>query len=326
MAHAVGVKLTLADIQAASERTPFLANLKPSGEYVMEDLQALGGTPAVLKYLLQAGRLDGRCMTVSGRTLAEALAPLPGISGWGPSGPAKHYAPGTTDFPRGTSEHLLHPLHCPIKATGHISILRGSVAPEGAVAKITGKEGLSFEGRVAVYDGEAEFLRAMAAGEVHRRLGLAAGAGATAADIAALPPTARLVLVIRYEGPVGGPGMPEMLTPTSAIMGAGLGGHCALVTDGRFSGGSHGFIVGHVTPEAALGGPLALLQDNDTVRICAASLSMDAVGVSAEEWAARRKRWAGVPAAKPLVKSGVLGKFARMTSSASLGCVTDASH
>jgi dihydroxy-acid dehydratase len=318
MAHTVGVPLTLDDFQAASARTPFLANLKPSGEYVMEDLQRLGGTPAVLKYLLQAGRLDGRAMTVTGRTLSETLAPLPGITGWGPAGPRTRYAPGA-DFPRGTSEHLLRPLEAPLKASGHIGILRGSVAPEGAVAKITGKEGLRFTGRVAAYDGEAAFLAAMAAGEVHALLGLAPGAGSAAAP-APVPPERNLVIVIRYEGPVGGPGMPEMLTPTSAIMGAGLGHCCALITDGRFSGGSHGFIVGHVTPEAALGGPLALLRNGDEVCIDGVALRIDALGVSEAEMKARAAAWRAPP---PRVTSGVLAKFVRLTSSASRGCVTD---
>jgi dihydroxy-acid dehydratase len=321
MAHTVGVRLTLDDIQAASARTPFLANLKPSGEYVMEDLQRLGGTPAVLKYLLQAGRLDGSCMTVTGKTLAQTLAPLPGISGWGPSGPRAHYAPGTTDFPRDSAEHLLRPLEHPIKPTGHINILRGDVAPEGSVAKITGKEGLHFTGTVAVYDGEAAFLKAMAEGDVHARLGVSAGMSAAAIAASTGGSGKRLVIIIRYEGPVGGPGMPEMLTPTSAIMGAGLG-HCvALITDGRFSGGSHGFIVGHVTPEAALGGPIALLKDGDTVRIDGVALRIDAVGVSGEEWAQRRAAWRAPP---PRVTGGVLGKFVRLTRSASQGCVTDA--
>ena len=320
MAHTVGVKLSIDDFNAVAARTPMLANLKPSGEYVMEDLQRMGGTPAVLKYLLQAGRLHGGAMTCTGKTLAETLAPLPGIAGWGPSGPRTRYAPGTTVFPAGTSEALLRPFEHPIKATGHIAVLRGGVAPGGAVAKITGKEGLAFTGTVAAFDSEAHFLKAMADGEVHARLGLAPGAGA-AGESAAAATAARLVIVIRYEGPVGGPGMPEMLTPTSAIMGAGLGDVCAMITDGRFSGGSHGFIVGHVTPEAAVGGPIALLRDGDSVRIDSAALRIDALGVSDAEWAARRAAWR---APAPRAVSGVLAKFTRLTSSASLGCVTDA--
>jgi dihydroxy-acid dehydratase len=285
----------------------------------MEDLQRFGGTPGVLKYLLQAGRLHGGCMTVTGRTLSETLAGLPGITGWGPAGPRTRYAPGTTDFPRGTAEHLLRPLEAPLKPSGHINILRGSVAPEGAVAKLTGKEGLAFSGVAAVFDGEAAFLKAMAAGDIHARLGLSPQC--SAAEAAAAQGVRNLVIVIRYEGPVGGPGMPEMLTPTSAVMGAGLGHCCALITDGRFSGGSHGFIVGHVTPEAALGGPIALLRDGDEVRIDGEGLRIDAVGVSAEEWRARRAAWVAPP---PREAFGMLSKFVRLTSSASLGCVTDA--
>jgi dihydroxy-acid dehydratase len=328
MAHTVGVALTLDDIQSVSQRTPFLANLKPSGEYVMEDLQRLGGTPAVLKYLLQAGRVNGKCMTVTGRTLEDTLAPLPGVSGWGPRGPTRDARifsgsggkqaeeEGAFSYPRDTSEHLLRPLEHPLKPTGHITILKGNVAPEGSVAKITGKEGLEFTGEVAAFDGEGAFLRALEDGVIHARLGLAKGGAAPTPSKL----QKQLVIVIRYEGPKGGPGMPEMLTPTSAIMGAGLGGVCALITDGRFSGGSHGFIVGHVTPEAALGGPLALLKDGDRVTIDSVGLRIDALGVSEQEWRARRAAWVPPP---PRATFGVLKKFAACTSTASQGCITD---
>lgn len=336
MAHTVGVRLTLDDFQSVADRTPFLANLKPSGEYVMEDLQLVGGTPAVLKYLLRKGRLHGGAMTVTGRTLAETLAPLPGLAGWGPDGPAK-YTPGAAPSRDGSAlgvptERILRPLEDPLKPSGHIAILRGNVAPEGAVAKITGKEGLRFEGTVAVFDGEAAFLQAMAQGVLHQRLGrpLPAGAAAApAAGVGAAPagaphawaaPVERLVCVIRGEGPKGGPGMPEMLTPTSAIIGGGLGDCCALLTDGRFSGGSHGFIVGHITPEAVDGGPIALLADGDTMVIDAVQRTMT-VPLSDDEWARRRAAWR---APAPRVLSGSLRKFTRLVASASRGCVTDA--
>lgn len=336
MAHTVGVRLTLDDFQAVADRTPFLANLKPSGEFVMEDLQHLGGTPAVLKYLLAKGRLHGGAMTVTGKTLAETLAPLPGITGWGPEGPVK-YTHGAAVKKAGeaapttgegvAAERILRPLEDPLKPSGHITILRGNVAPQGAVAKITGKEGLRFTGAVAVFDGEEAFLAALADGELHRRLGRAPPAGSKAASTPAptsgpwARPVERLACIIRYEGPKGGPGMPEMLTPTSAIMGAGLGDVCALLTDGRFSGGSHGFIVGHITPEAAVGGPVALLRDGDVMTIDASSRVMDVEGVSEAEWAARKASWRE-PA--PRVTSGYLAKFRRLTRSASEGCITDA--
>ncbi len=325
MAHTVGVPLSLDDFQAIADRTPFIANLKPSGEFVMEDLQRLGGTPAVLKYLLAKGRLHGGAMTCTGRTLADTLAPLPGVTGWGPLGPAK-YVPGAA-LPPDASERILRPLEDPIKPTGHITVLRGNVAPEGAVAKITGKEGVRFTGSAAVFDSEAAFLAALAAGELHARLGrpLPPAPGAAprpAAPRPAAPAAAeRLVCVIRYEGPKGGPGMPEMLTPTSAIMGAGLGDVCAMITDGRFSGGSHGFIVGHVTPEAAEGGAIALLRDGDEVTIDGVARTISAEGLSDAEWAKRRAAWKK-PA--PRVSSGVLRKFVALAASASKGCVTDA--
>jgi len=224
MAKSVEVELTLDDFQKVSDRIPFLADLKPSGEYVMEDIHKIGGIPAVMKYLLEKGLLNGDCLTVTGKTVAENLADLPGLS---------------------EGQEIIRPLENPIKATGHIQILRGNLAPGGAVAKITGKEGLSFKGPAKVYDCEEDMLSALERKEIIK------------GD----------VVVIRYEGPKGGPGMPEMLTPTSAIVGAGLGKEVALLTDGRFSGGSHGFIVGHIVPEAQEGGTIALLKNGDIISI-----------------------------------------------------------
>jgi len=276
IARAVGVDLTIDDFQKVSDRIPFIADLKPSGRYVMEDLQKVGGTPAVLKYLLQKGLLDGSCMTVTGKTLAENLADLPGLS---------------------EGQDIIHPLENPIKATGHIRILRGNLAPEGAVAKITGKEGLRFTGPAKVYDAEEDMLAALERKEIVK------------GD----------VIIIRYEGPKGGPGMPEMLTPTSAIMGAGLGSDVALMTDGRFSGGSHGFIVGHITPEAQVGGPIALVQNGDMVTIDAEANRID-VDVSEEELARRRAAWTAPPYK---ATRGTLYKYIKNVKSASEGCVTD---
>ncbi|MDA2932620.1 dihydroxy-acid dehydratase, partial [Nitrospinae bacterium AH-259-F20] len=224
MARAVEVPLALDDFQAVSDRVPFLADIKPSGKYVMEDLHKAGGTPGVMKYLLEKGLINGDCLTVTGRTVAENLKDLPGLS---------------------EGQDVIHPLENPIKPTGHIQILRGNLAPEGAVAKITGKEGERFTGPAKVYDSEEATLAALERGEIVK------------GD----------VVVIRFEGPKGGPGMPEMLTPTSAIVGAGLGQDVALITDGRFSGGSHGFLVGHITPEAQEGGPIALLKNGDRITI-----------------------------------------------------------
>lgn len=276
MARAVDVDLTLDDFQKVSDRIPFIADLKPSGTYVMEDVHRIGGTPAVMKYLLERGLLDGSCLTVTGKTLAENLADLPGLT------------PG---------QRVLRPLEEPLKKSGHIRILRGSLAPEGAVAKITGKEGEHFSGPARVYDSEEDMLRALEAKKI--------GKGD--------------VVVIRYEGPKGGPGMPEMLTPTSAIMGAGLGSDVALLTDGRFSGGSHGFIVGHVTPEAQSGGPIALVQDGDTISIDAVANKLDLL-VEPAELARRRERWKP-PALK--ATRGTLYKYIKNVKSASEGCVTD---
>ena len=251
MARAVEVPLELNDFQAVSRRIPFLADLKPSGKYVQEDLHAVGGTPAVMKYLLEKGLLDGDCLTVTGRTLGENIAGLPGLK---------------------AGQDVFHPLEDPIKATGHIQILYGNLAPQGAVAKITGKEGDLFAGPAKVYDSEEDMLHALEQNKI--------GKGD--------------VIIIRYEGPKGGPGMPEMLTPTSAIMGAGLGSDVALLTDGRFSGGSHGFIVGHVTPEAQEGGPIALVQTGDRVVIDSKNNKLT-VEVSAAEMEKRRARWQAPP-------------------------------
>jgi dihydroxy-acid dehydratase len=276
MARAARVSLGIDDFQKVSDRVPYLADLKPSGRFVMEDLHEAGGTPGLLKLLLERGALDGDCLTVTGLTLAENLADLPGL------------APG---------QRVIRPFDDPIKPTGHIQILRGSLAPEGAVAKLTGKEGLEFSGRARVFDSEEAMLAALEAGAI-------------------APGDA---VVIRYEGPKGGPGMPEMLTPTSALIGAGLGGQVALVTDGRFSGGSHGFIVGHVTPEAQEGGPIALVEDGDPIRIDAKRNAID-LEVRADELARRRARWRPPPLK---ATRGTLYKYIKNVKSASEGCVTD---
>lgn len=277
MARAADVELTIEDFQKVSDRVPFIADLKPSGKFVMEDLHKVGGVPAVLKYLLEKGFIDGSCLTVTGKTLAENLAVCPSL----------------TD-----GQTVIHDIESPIKSSGHIQILYGNLAPEGSVAKITGKEGLQFRGPARVFDSEEEMIAVVY--EDPQKL-----KGA--------------VIVIRYEGPKGGPGMPEMLTPTSAIMGAGLGNDCALITDGRFSGGSHGFVIGHVAPEAQEGGPIALIQDGDMISIDAATRSMD-VEISAEELEARRAAWLAPPLK---ATQGVLHKYIKLVSSASTGCVTD---
>lgn len=293
----------------------------------------------MLKLLLDHGLLRGGAMTVTGKTLADTLAPLPGL----PTAPRADTA--SVELSRA----LLHTFDDPIKRSGHIAILRGNVAPGGSVAKITGKEGTAFTGHAAVFDGEAAMLAALQSGALHARLGLpftrsssaaddgsvAAGAAPPSASTAAaaardagvwakLGPVPRLVVVIRYEGPVGGPGMPEMLTPTSAIMGAGLGGVVALITDGRFSGGSHGFIVGHVVPEAASGGPIAVLRDGDIVRLDAVARSIDFIGADGvpadAEIARRRLEWTAPP---PSATSGYLLKYMRLVGNASEGCITD---
>jgi dihydroxy-acid dehydratase len=276
IARAASVDLTIDDFQRISERTPFLADLKPSGKYVMQDLHEIGGTPAVLKMLLDAGRLHGDCLTVTGKTLAENLASAPGL----PSG-----------------QDIIRPWDSPIKSTGHIQILYGNLAPGGAVAKITGKEGELFEGPAHVFDEEKDLNQAIL-------------------DKKIKPGE---VIVIRYCGPKGAPGMPEMLKPTSALMGAGLGDKVALITDGRFSGGTHGFVIGHVTPEAQEGGTIALVKNGDIIRLDIKNHSMDVL-LSDEEISRRMRLWT-----KPPLKanSGILKKYAMTVSSASEGCVTD---
>ncbi len=276
MARALDIDLGLEDFQAVSDRVPFLADLKPSGRYVMNDLHEIGGTPAVMKFLLDEGLLDGSCMTVTGKTLAENLADLPAFD---------------------EGQDLMRPMSNPIKASGHIQILKGNLAPGGSVAKVTGKEGELFTGPARVFDGEAAMIAALEEGAIQK------------GD----------VIIIRYEGPKGGPGMPEMLKPTSAIMGAGLGEDVAMITDGRFSGGSHGFIVGHVVPEAQEGGPLALVQDGDEVTLDAVNNRLD-MKVSDAELEARKSAWRA-PALK--AKRGTLFKYIQNVKDASLGCVTD---
>ena len=276
IAKAAGVPLQLADFQRVSDHVPLLADLKPSGRYVQEDLHAVGGTPAVMRYLLERGFLHGECMTVTGRTLAENLDGLPDLT---------------------AGQDVIRPVENPVHSRGHIRILRGNLAPEGAVAKITGKEGERFSGVAKVFDSEEAMLAGLEQGQIAKGQ----------------------VVVIRYEGPKGGPGMPEMLTPTSAIMGAGLGSSVALLTDGRFSGGSHGFIIGHITPEAQDGGPIALVRDGDRITIDASACALG-VDLSDAELATRRTRWTAPP---PKATSGVLGKYVRLVRSASEGCVTD---
>ncbi|MEK7223803.1 MAG: dihydroxy-acid dehydratase [Pseudomonadota bacterium] len=276
MARAVGVPLTIDDFQTVSNRVPFLADLKPSGKYVMEDLHNVGGTPAVMKYLLEMDFIDGDCLTVTGKTIAENLAALPGLK---------------------AGQDVIMSRERPIKPTGHIQILKGNLAPGGSVAKITGKEGLRFSGPARVYDCEEDMLKGLERGEIRK------------GD----------VVIIRYEGPKGGPGMPEMPTPTSAIMGAGLGKDVALITDGRFSGGSHGFIIGHVVPEAQEGGPIALLRDGDVITMDAARNELS-VAVSDAEMTKRKAAWK-MPPYK--ATRGTLYKYIKSVKNASEGCVTD---
>ena len=276
MARSVDIDLTIEDFQSVSDRIPYIADLKPSGKFVQEDLHSIGGTPAVMKYLLQEGLLDGSCMTVTGKTLAENLETLPGLK---------------------EGQTIVQPVSNPIKETGHIRILKGSLAPEGAVAKITGKEGLQFTGPARCFDSEESMLAALEDKKIQK------------GD----------VVVIRYEGPKGRPGMPEMLTPTSAIMGAGLGSDVAMLTDGRFSGGSHGFIVGHITPEAQLGGPLGLLRDGDIVTIDAETNRLD-VDLDASVLETRKNDWVAPPLK---ATRGTLYKYIKCVKTASEGCVTD---
>ena len=276
MAKSVGVKLTIDDFQTISNRVPFIADLKPSGKYVMEDVQAIGGVPGLQKMLLKEKLLDGNCLTVTGKTLAENLENLPGLK---------------------EGQKIISPLSNPIKKTGHIQILYGNLAKEGAVAKITGKEGLSFSGPAKVFNSEEETLGALEKNKIKP------------GD----------VVVIRYEGPKGGPGMREMLTVTSAIMGAGLGKSVALITDGRFSGGTHGFVVGHITPEAQVGGVLAVVKNGDVITINGEKNTIT-LDVPKKTVAQRLKKWKAPPLK---AKSGMLYKYIRNVSSASEGCVTD---
>lgn len=277
IARAAEIEFTLKDIQDISDRTPLISDLKPSGKYYMEDMLAIGGVQAVMKYLLQEGLLYGDCMTVSGKTIAENLAEVPSL-----------------DF---DNQKIIYPLSNPLKASGHLQILYGNLATEGAVAKITGKEGERFEGVAKVCEREEEVMEFLEKGEIK----------------------AGMVIVIRNEGPKGGPGMPEMLKPTSAVMGAGFANSVAMITDGRFSGGTHGFVVGHITPEAQEGGNIALVKDGDIITIDAVNNTIQ-MHVSDEELAERRKLWK--PIESPF-KQGVLRKYIKNVSSASLGCVTD---
>ncbi|MEO1498559.1 MAG: dihydroxy-acid dehydratase [Planctomycetota bacterium] len=276
MARSVGVELMLDDFQSVSDRVPYLADLKPSGRYVQEDLHNVGGTPGVLKLMLDAGLIEGDCLTCTGKTLAENLAELPGLA---------------------DGQDIVRPVNEPLKDSGHIRIMRGNFCPDGAVAKITGKEGLQFTGTANCFDSEEEMLEALEQKKINK------------GD----------VVIIRYEGPQGGPGMPEMLTPTSAIMGAGLGKDVALITDGRFSGGSHGFIVGHVTPEAQVGGPIALVQTGDRMTLDAEA-NLITVDVSDAELAERKAAWTAPP---HKATRGTLYKYIKNVKSASEGCVTD---
>ena len=276
IAKAAEVEITIDDFQRISDCTPFLADLKPSGKFLMEDVHRVGGIPAVMKYMLEEGMLHGDCLTVTGKTIAENLADV---------------------APLKVGQKVIRSVSDPIKPTGHIRILKGNLAEEGSVAKITGKEGLLFRGPARVFDGEFEANDGIRTGKVKKGE----------------------VVVIRYEGPQGGPGMPEMLKPTAAIMGAGLGNDVALITDGRFSGGTHGFVVGHITPEAQVGGTLALVQDGDHILINAEDNTI-VLDVDDQELENRRKKWVA-PQLK--VSRGVLYKYAKAVSSASAGCVTD---
>lgn len=278
IAHAAEIEFTLEDFQRISDRTPLIADLKPSGEYLMEDVHGVGGTPAIMKYLLNEGFLHGDCMTITGKTLAENLENVEAIK-----------------FE--DDQDVIYPTDKALKSSGNLQILFGNLAAEGAVAKISGKEGDLFEGKAVVFDGEQAANDGIGAGRVSK------------GD----------VVVIRYVGPKGGPGMPEMLKPTSMIMGAGLGKTVALITDGRFSGGTHGFVVGHITPEAQSGGVIGLIEDGDVIRIDASTNSINVL-ISEEELAERKTKWVE-PA--PKHKKGILYKYAKTVSSASEGCVTD---
>jgi dihydroxy-acid dehydratase len=277
MAKSVDVKFTQDDFQVISDRVPVLADFKPSGKYLMQDLHSHGGVPAVMKYLLEKGYLHGDCLTVTGKTLAENLADVPGLN-----------------F---ETQKIIMPVENPVKKTGHLQILYGNLAEGGSVAKISGKEGERFEGPARVFDGEFELIKGISSGRVQK------------GD----------VVVIRQVGPKGAPGMPEMLKPTSAIIGAGLGKSVALITDGRFSGGTHGFVVGHITPESFEGGLIGLVKDNDRISIDVATKRIT-LHVSDAEIAARKKEWK-----QPALKAtkGVLYKYAKTVKTAAEGCVTD---
>ncbi|MEO8796108.1 MAG: dihydroxy-acid dehydratase, partial [Daejeonella sp.] len=277
MARSVDLKLTLQDFQAISDRTPVLADMKPSGKYLMEDIHEVGGVPAILKYLLKEGLVNGSCLTVTGKTLAENAAEAKDL-----------------DF---EIQDVIRPVSNPVKKTGHLQMLYGNLATEGSVAKITGKEGDRFVGPARVFNDEFELIHGISSGKVQK------------GD----------VVVIRQVGPKGAPGMPEMLKPTSAIIGAGLGNSVALITDGRFSGGTHGFVVGHITPEAFEGGGIAFLQDDDIIEIDAANNTIN-VKMSDDEWNKRQQGWEK-PAAK--VSKGVLYKYMQQVKNATEGCVTD---
>lgn len=279
IAHSVGIDLTIDDFQAVSDRTPYLADLKPSGAYFMEDVHNMGGTPSLIKFLLREGLLDGSGMTVTGRTLKENVENVP-------------------DFPE--NQKIIRPVSDPIKPTGHITILRGSLAPGGSVGKITGKEGTVFTGKARCFDDEDDFIAALEAKTFRKG--------------------EKTVVIIRYEGPKGAPGMPEMLKPSAAIMGYGLGHDIALLTDGRFSGGSHGFIIGHITPEAQAGGPIGLVRDGDTITIDANKRVIDIVDQSPEELERRKSEFKAPPLK---YQRGTLYKYAKNVTDASRGCITD---
>lgn len=277
MAHSVGIALTQDDVQSTSNRVPVIADFKPSGKYLMEDLHKIGGVPLVMKYLMQKGLIDGSCLTVTGKTVAENLASIPDI-----------------DF---NKQDIIRPIEHPIKVTGHLQILYGNIAQGGSVAKISGKEGERFIGPARVFNGEKELIEGISSGRVKK------------GD----------VVVIRYVGPRGAPGMPEMLKPTSAIIGAGLGKDVALITDGRFSGGTHGFVVGHITPEAFDGGNLAIIEENDTIEIDAVNNTMNVL-IDDATLAHRKSNWEQPPLA---AKKGILYKYAKYVTTAAEGCITD---
>ena len=276
IAHTAGISFSLDDFQSISNKTPYLADLKPSGKHLMEDLHHVGGTAAVLKYLLEIKMIDGNCLTVTGKSLAENLKDYPALT---------------------KEQNILNSIDSPIKESGHIRILKGNLAKDGAVAKITGKEGVFFRGKARVFNSEVEANNGIKKGEVKKGE----------------------VVVIRYEGPKGGPGMPEMLKPTAAIMGAGLGNDVALITDGRFSGGTHGFVVGHISPEAQVGGTIALVENGDIIAIDAEKNTIN-LELNESELESRMKSW---KAPELKVKKGSLYKYAKCVTSASYGCVTD---